>query len=135
MAVSLKKIHNLCRYTLAFVFFYHGLFPKLVVLSPIEVKMITTHNIDIPTHLLSTGAGVMEILLAFIIVFYKKSTAPLYIAGIVLIALLVDISIMMPQLLIEAFNPVSTNIASLALCYIAILTQSMAYQNTNGVKF
>lgn len=96
--------------------------------------MITAHTIDMPAHLLSTGAGVLEILLAFIIAFYKTSVAPLYIAGIVLIALLVDISIMLPELLIEAFNPVSTNIASVALCYIAILTQPMTCQDSNGIK-
>jgi hypothetical protein len=39
-------------------------------------------------------------------------------AAALLIALLLDVALMSPHLLLQAFNPLSTNLAALALCWV-----------------
>lgn len=86
--------------------------------------MTNAHQLD--SAVFSPIAGVLEILLALAIVFFRRSLVPVYIAGIALIALLVDVMIVMPALLFEAFNPVTINIASIALACIACVTHPFA---------
>jgi hypothetical protein len=45
-------------------------------------------------------------------------------AALVLLALLLDVALFSPHLLLQAFNPLSTNLAALALCWLARLTES-----------
>lgn len=111
------------RVTLAFIFIYHGLVPKIIWLSSVEVSLTSAHNFGVSAELISTVAGVMEILLGLSIVLLRKSLAPIYIAMILLVALLVDVAIVMPMLLVDAFNPVTINIASIVVGYIIVITQ------------
>jgi len=105
------------------VFFYHGLVPKILWLSPIEEQLVVLHNTGIPSAILSPFAGVIEIIIALFIVLYRKSLVPVYIVVVSLIFLVVDVAWVMPSLLVEAFNPVTTNFMGLLLCYFIILTQ------------
>jgi hypothetical protein len=79
MENKLARIKLISRYGLAFVFFYHGLVPKIIWLSPIETQLVIAHNIDISASIISTIGGVFEILLAGSIIFFTKSfSASLY---------------------------------------------------------
>ncbi|WP_244168298.1 MULTISPECIES: DoxX-like family protein [Pseudomonas] len=49
---------------------------------------------------------------------------PLLLAGVVLILLLLDVLLLSPHLLVQAFNPLSTNLAALALCAVAWLAEA-----------
>ena len=49
---------------------------------------------------------------------------PLLLAGAVLILLLLDVLLLSPHLLVQAFNPLSTNLAALALCAVAWLAEA-----------
>ncbi|WP_308365323.1 MULTISPECIES: DoxX-like family protein [unclassified Microbulbifer] len=119
---SLIKINLIARLGLAFVFFYHGLMPKILWLSPIEKELVDLHNLGIPAAILSPLAGLSEILLALAIVFYRKSLLPVYAGAALLVVLLLDVALVKPGLLIEAFNPVSINIVTLVLCYLVVIT-------------
>lgn len=129
MQSKLLKINLISRYGLAFVFFYHGLVPKIIWYSSIERSLVMAHNINISAPVISLIAGVMEILLAFAITFYSRSLIPVYIAAVLLVMLLFDVGLMMPELLIEAFNPVSMNISALVLCYVVHLSQAQKMLN------
>ncbi len=124
MKNKLIKINLFSRYGLAFVFFYHGLVPKVILLNAIEIELVRAHNIDVPTSVISTLGGIFEILLAGTIIFFTKTLVPIYIAAILLILLLIDVAFVMPELLIAAFNPVSINISALILCYVIFLSQA-----------
>ena len=124
MKSKLETINIYSRYGLAFVFFYHGLVPKIIWYSPVEHKLVEAHNIDISAAIISAVGGIFEILLAFAIIFCRKKLMPVYIATMLLLVLLLDVGFVMPELLIEAFNPVSTNIAALVLCYVIQLSQA-----------
>ena len=111
------------RMTLAFVFIYHGLVPKIIWLSSVEVSLANAHNFGFSAELISTIAGVMEIVLGLCIVLLRKSLTPIYIAIIMLVALLVDVVFVMPMLLVDAFNPVTINISSIVVGYLIVITQ------------
>ena len=121
---NLVKINIISRYGLAFVFFYHGLVPKIIWLSSIEHSLVMAHNIDLSASVISTVGGVFEILLACAITFFTRSLLAVYVAALLLVILLVDVVLVMPELLIEAFNPVSINTAALVLCYVVYLSQA-----------
>ncbi len=124
MNSKLVKINCVSRYGLAFLFFYHGLVPKIIFYSPIERSLVEAHTIKIAAPIISSVGGVLEIVLAFAIIFFTKYLIPVYIAAISLLALLFDVGLVKPELLVEAFNPVSTNITALVLCYVVYLSQA-----------
>ena len=120
---NIRKINIISRAGLAFIYFYHGLFPKILGLSQTEKELVSLHELNMPVEMVSTVAGILEIILAMMIIFLRQTLLPVYIAAFLLAALLIDVAIIKPSLLAEAFNPVSTNISGLMLCYIIFLSQ------------
>ncbi len=111
----------IARLALGIVFLYHGLVPKLLFLSPDEVRMIEAHAWPLSTLRVAQAAGAAEIVLALCILLLRRSRWPLWLAACSLVLLLIDVALFVPELLLGAFNPVSTNIAALALCAIALV--------------
>jgi len=113
---------------LALVFIWHGLAPKILWLSPDEVAMIAAHGL--PDHplfapqLVAAVGGIAEILLGILLLTVRRQRWPLLVAGAVLLVLLLDVALLSPHLLIQAFNPLSTNLAALALCAVAWLAEA-----------
>lgn len=72
------------------------------------------------TYLLIKGAGVGEIIfgLVFIVLYRVKVVQLLNLAG--LIGLLVFAAVMTPYVLLEAFNPVTTNIPLMVFGYLLL---------------
>lgn len=126
--VRLAQIAWLARLALALVFIWHGLAPKLLWLSPDEVAMIEAHGLpDYPLfapEMIARIAGVAEILLGIVLLTVRRQRWPLLVVGAVLLALLLDVALFSPHLLIQAFNPLSTNLAALALCAVAWLAEA-----------
>ncbi|MDH0625794.1 DoxX-like family protein [Pseudomonas chengduensis] len=124
----LAQIAWLARLALALVFIWHGLAPKILWLSPDEVAMIAAHGL--PDHplfapqLVAAVGGIAEILLGILLLTVRRQRWPLLVAGAVLLVLLLDVALLSPHLLIQAFNPLSTNLAALALCAVAWLAEA-----------
>lgn len=124
----LAQIAWLARLALALVFIWHGLAPKILWLSPDEVAMIAAHGL--PDHplfapqLVAAVGGIAEILLGILLLTVRRQRWPLLVAGGVLLVLLLDVVLLSPHLLIQAFNPLSTNLAALALCAVAWLAEA-----------
>lgn len=115
------------RFVLGFSWIYHGLFPKLLTIAPLEQAMTAAAGFsDELSYLITKVAGVGEILFGIaIIVFYRYK--PILVVNIIaLLGLCVYVAIALPNLLIEAFNPVTTNGALIALGYVLIRS------STNG---
>ena len=74
------------------------------------------------------AGGVREILLGGALLFLRRTLLPVYAAiaalVLVLLLLLLDVTIMMPALLGEAFNPVTLNLAVIFIAYVVIVTQA-----------
>ena len=111
---------NVCRACLGFLFIYHRLFPKILWLSPVEVSLMEYASAGIPAAIASPIAGAMEILFGLSIIVFKNSRLLIYSAAALLIGLLAYAALVMPLLLAEAFNPVTTNIMGLVLCYLTL---------------
>lgn len=129
MADKLKAINTLSRLGLAFVFLYHGLVPKLLWLHPTEVVLVEAHHLSVPSHWVSSGAGILEVILSFLLLLARGSLIPVYWAALVLIVLLLDVAVVMPGLMIEAFNPVSVNVLGLFTCLVIVRSQETAGQS------
>lgn len=118
----LHQVHWLARGSLAFMFAYHGLVPKLITLSPGERVLLQAHGLENFTWL-SQAAGVAELAMAALLLLAPRMSWPLILAGVVLLGLLVDVAVMQPLMLMDAFNPVTVNVAGMALCAIAWVTR------------
>lgn len=117
----LRQVHWLGRGSLAFMFAYHGLVPKLIAMSPGEQVLLQAHGLANAAWL-SQAAGVAELILAALFL-APGLTWPLLVGGVVLLGLLVDVALMQPSMLTDAFNPVTLNMAGIALCTIAWITR------------
>tara|TARA_R110000851_G_scaffold229966_2_gene382711 strand:- start:227 stop:631 length:405 start_codon:yes stop_codon:yes gene_type:complete len=115
----------ICRLGLGFLFVYHGLLPKILFLSPVEVSLVEASGSGVSANIASPLAGVLEIVLGLLIALRLGGKAPIYLAGLSLIALLVYVAVLSPALLVEAFNPVTTNLLGLLLCYLILRLESM----------
>lgn len=115
-------ISFISRLLLGFLFIYHGLVPKILWLSPVETQLVSLSGLDVPKNIISLLAGIGEVLLGGSIIFFRKSIIPIYIAMVILLLLLFFIGLVSPEYLVEAFNPVTTNILGLSFCYLIWFT-------------
>jgi hypothetical protein len=117
--VSLERavVYFLTRLTIAFVFFYHGLIPKLVYRSPDELDMVRNLGVS-AFSLLTTVAGCTEIGFALLLIFLWRARWPLWLtmAGMVIATLTVATG--SPGYFHKAFDPLTLNlsVAVLAAC-------------------
>ena len=124
-AVAMQRsiVHAIARCTVAFVFVWHGIVPKLIYHHPDELLMLTDAGIsERVARSLVTVAGVLEILLGAIIASLWSRTAPLAIAMGLMAAATVGVAATSPRYLIAAFNPVTLNLCVFALAWVALLT-------------
>ncbi len=106
------------RYVIGFTWIYHGLFPKLLRIAPLEWAMTASLGFsEEVTYLLSKAAGVGEILFGVIFIGFYKFKAVQLLNLIALFSLLLFAAVMTPMILVEAFNPVTTNIPLMVLGY------------------
>lgn len=117
---------QVARYILGFSWIYHGLFPKLITVAPLEEALTATIGLsEQASYLVTKSAGVAEILFGLLIlVFYKKQSLIKF--NMVALAMLCGfVVIQMPSLLIEAFNPVTTNFSLIGLSYILLRAKTV----------
>ena len=112
---------NIARFILSFSWFYHGLFPKLIHVAPVERLMTASLGLsDKVSYLMTKSAGIAEVIFAVVIFIFYQSRLISLINIVALIALLLFVVLLQPQLLIAAFNPVTTNIALIGFSLILL---------------
>lgn len=113
---------QVARYTLGLSWIYQGLFPKLLTVAPLERALTATMGFSDNISLLVTrAAGVSEIVFGTaLIVFYKNRVFPI-LSIVALLFLFAFVALQLPSLLSEAFNPVTTNFALIALSYVLLV--------------
>ncbi|MGP4715629.1 DoxX-like family protein [Psychrobacter sp. T6-6] len=117
-----KLIHVsfISRVLLGCLFIYHGLVPKILWLSAVEVHLVSISGLDVSAKIASPLAGIGETVLGCAIISLNKSNTPVYIAAAILLLLLLFVAVASPMYLIGAFNPVTTNILGLGFCYLIL---------------
>jgi len=112
---------QVARYILGLSWVYHGLFPKLITVAPLEKSLTATIGLsEQASYLLTKSAGVLEIIFGLLILVFYKNPRVIQLNIAALLSLCVFVAINMPSLLIEAFNPVTTNFALIGLSYVLL---------------
>lgn len=112
---------QIARYIISFSWLYHGIFPKLVHIAPLE-KLITASLgfSESMSYLVTKSAGVGEIAFAILLFIYYQSKIIIVLNIIALVGLLFFVAALQPQLLVEAFNPVTTNLPIIGLSLVLL---------------
>lgn len=112
---------QVARYIISFSWLYHGLFPKLIEIAPLEQLMTSSAELSNETnYLIIKTVGVGEVLFGILVFIFYKSRLIISLNIVALIVLLTLVAVLQPQLLIEAFNPVTTNIPLIGLSFILL---------------
>lgn len=118
---------QIARLIISFSWLYHGIFPKLIHIAPLEKVMTASLGLSNElSYLVTKSVGVGEVIfgLLFYVLYRSKVVVLLNILG--LTGLLFFVAFMQPQLLVEAFNPVTTNIALIGFSVI-LLNETSAH--------
>ena len=115
------QIVQLARYVIGLTWIYHGIFPKLLQIAPLEQAMTGSLGFsDEITYLLVKTAGVAEVLFGLVFICYYRQKTVLLLNIIGLTGLLLFAAIMTPFILLEAFNPITTNVPLIVLGYFLL---------------
>ena len=112
---------QIARFIIAFSWLYQGIFPKLVHIAPLEKLMTSSLGLSIElSYFVIKIAGAGEVIFGILFFVLYRSKAIISINIIGLTGLLGFVAMMQPHLLIEAFNPVTTNIALIGFSFILL---------------
>ncbi|MCU7917882.1 MAG: DoxX-like family protein [Candidatus Thiodiazotropha sp. (ex Epidulcina cf. delphinae)] len=112
---------QIARWVIGLSWIYHGLFPKLITIAPIENSLTSQIGLSIDhTFWLIKIVGVSEVLLGAVFIKHYKNLIIVYLNIIGLAFLLVLVAVLDATYLIEAFNPVTTNIPLIALSFVLL---------------
>ena len=114
-SLAFASIHAVVRLAIAFIWIWHGLVPKLIFRHIDERTMLA--QAGLPVHFLS-WIGALEILfgLAFLATWKRRSV---FLANVLFMLIAaVAVGIQSPAYLIAAFNPVTLNLAVIALSIV-----------------
>ncbi|GAA0819508.1 hypothetical protein GCM10009111_23620 [Colwellia asteriadis] len=112
---------QIARYIVSFSWLYHGIFPKLIHIAPLEKLMTSSLGFsDDVSDFVTQSAGVGEVIFGIVLFIFYRSKYVLILNVIGLISLLLFVAALQPQLLIEAFNPVTTNIPLIGLSLVLL---------------
>ncbi|MCY9829389.1 MULTISPECIES: DoxX-like family protein [Vibrio] len=121
---------QIARLIITFAWLYHGLAPKLIQIAPLEQIMSGSVGFgDELTYMFIKFAGIAEVMWGIIFFFFYKNRVVLLLNIIALVGLLLAVAALQPQLLIEAFNPVTTNLPLIAFTVIILTSHKHGRDN------
>ena len=124
-AESLRQslIYGTSRAGVAFVWIYHGIFPKLLFPHRDEFNMLIASGV--PEAAAGTAIvliGVGEVVLGLLMLIAWQARTLFVVTIILMIVALLSVAVTAPTYLIAAFNPVTLNILIVALSTIGLLS-------------
>jgi len=114
--------HACARGTVAMVFAYHGLVPKLLMRDADEMSMLRDARIPsdwLPTALSATG--IAELAFAFLLLWYWRDRWPSVVSLVLMAAATVAVVASSPRYLAAAFNPLTLNLSVAALSFLDLV--------------
>jgi hypothetical protein len=116
-------IYAVSRGTMAFIWLYHGLVPKLLYHDRIELDLLSRIAPVQTLHTATTLAGVVEVSFAVLLVLLWRSTWPLWLTVVLMLGGIPIVAISAPEYLTAAFNPVTLNISLATLALVGIIAR------------
>jgi len=132
IALSLLKTSPVqwSRLTIVFAWLYHGLFLKLIAIAPLEWQMSSSLGLtEQGTYWFIKIAGALEVCWAVMFFAFYRNNLVIALNIIALLSLVFAVALLQFELLIEAFNPVTTN-ASLVVLSLIIYQDNLKAQNS-----
>ncbi|NQZ24290.1 MAG: hypothetical protein HRT53_19855 [Colwellia sp.] len=124
---------QIARFIISFSWLYHGIFPKLVHIAPLEKVMTASLGLSNElSYLVTKSAGVGEVIFGVLFFVFYRNKVIVLLNIIGLTGLLGFVALMQPHLLVEAFNPVTTNIALIGFSLILLLELKNESDNVNN---
>jgi len=117
--VSLERtaLHALARFSLAAIWLYHGIVPKLAAMDKSELAMNAALGFSQPQSILfARSAGIAEVILGFTTLICWRWRSLFLLQAFLLTALALGTLLTSPAMFTQAFNPFSTTLAMVALC-------------------
>lgn len=112
---------QIARYMITFVWLYHGIFPKLIHIAPLEQLMTGSIGFsDDISYLITKAAGIGEVIFGLLFFIFYKTKLMNILNILALVFLLLSVAMLQPQLLIEAFNPVTTNLPIMVFSFVLL---------------
>ncbi len=114
-------IYSLARSTVAFIWFYHGLVPKLIRHDAAELDLLS-RVVTSPNWLMTAVnvVGWAEILFALVLIIFWRHRWPLWVTLVFMLLGIPAVAISAPGYLGAAFNPLTLNLAVAALSAVAL---------------
>jgi uncharacterized membrane protein YphA (DoxX/SURF4 family) len=112
-SMQLSLIHSVVRFTLAFIWIWHGLIPKLIF-SHLDERMMLAQA-GIPLRALPL-IGALEIAFGIGVLLTWNARWVLLLNALLMVAATLTVAMRSPVYLEAAFNPVTLNVAVIALC-------------------
>jgi hypothetical protein len=115
-------VYGLSRLTIAFIWLYHAVVPKLLYHNPDELRMLADAGVP-SSHLLSFVSliGWLEVCFAVILIIFWKARWPLWCTIAAMCAATLAVGIYSPAYLSAAFDPLTLNLAVAVLAVIGLL--------------
>ena len=114
-------IYTLCRGTIAFVWLYHGLVPKLIYSNPDELRMLREAGVPGANLIGVTSAfGWAEVCLGLIILIFWRSRWPLWFTLLAMVLATAGVLVNSREYVTAAFNPITLNLAVSALTVVVL---------------
>jgi hypothetical protein len=120
-SMILWLIHALVRITVAFVWIWHGLIPKLLFHSPDE--LLTLREAHVSTHWLPL-VGAAEITIGLLNLITWNLRPVLLLDALCMMLLVSCVAIFSPEYLTTGFNPITLNLSVFVLCVIGWLASA-----------
>ncbi|MFA3790885.1 DoxX-like family protein [Aliiglaciecola sp. SL4] len=120
MLLNLSLV-QLARFTLGLAWIYHGLIPKLLHVDPMEKVITVALGFNAQNSLIFTQiADLAEVILGVALILFYKNLLLIYFSALNLVALLVFTIIFVAQVVVAAFNLVTTNIPLIVLSVVLL---------------
>ena len=124
-AVSMQRslIHLIARVSVAFVWLYQGIVPKLLTQHADELSMMRQGGVSsaiAPVAVQLFGGCELLMGLAMLLLFYQRW--PFVLTCVLMLAAFAGVAIFSPQYLTAAFNPVTLNLLMFAMSLIGLLS-------------
>jgi hypothetical protein len=116
------KVLQICRFTIAFIWLYQGLVPKLLGPHHDELAMNMTLGMsEVSATSVAYIGGSLEILLGVLVLIFYKNAWIFLVTAVAMLGLFVFTAIYAPLFIVAAFNSTTINLSVVALSAIALI--------------
>lgn len=115
---SIISTFALSRFSIALIWIYHGLVPKILFRHVSELELVAMGPIFVDAELTIVIAGVVEVSIGLLVLIFWKQVWPIVISLAGFSVLLLGAIALSPELAIQAFNPVTLTVSAIMFCLI-----------------